>query len=100
MPSAFTTTAEPVDLIGVGMVDENGVDIERAALRMPELQDENSAPLSGEELLEAAESYAERTGLTVTTTEESKKVKRPAKKSTEDAAAPAQTTTAPAGAEA
>lgn len=69
MPSdAFKTRKgePPIEIGGVGIADdEHGVPLERAAQRMRELQDENGAPLTGKQLLDAANEWAGRTGLVV-----------------------------------
>ncbi len=67
MPSAFTTEGEPSELPGIGVVDEQGVPLDRAALVMGELQDDKGRPLTGSTLLSAAKKFADRAGLTVTT---------------------------------
>jgi len=67
VPSAFTTEGEPSELPGIGVVNEQGVPIDRAALVMGELQDDKGRPLTGSTLLAAAKKYAEQAGITVTT---------------------------------
>jgi hypothetical protein len=61
-----TRKGEPdVAIIGVGIADEAGVPVERAAQTMRELQDDDGKPLSGKQLLDAAKQYADRNGLLV-----------------------------------
>jgi len=65
--------ADPVELVGVGVVTADGIPLERAAERMHELQeiaeDGSRKPLEGDALLDAAEKWAARAGFDIDTTD-------------------------------
>lgn len=54
---------EPVEIAGVGLLEKAGITLERAAMRMPELQDEHGLALEGQKLRDAAKAWADRVGL-------------------------------------
>lgn len=63
MPEPRFTLSEnqpPVEIANVGLLDAaHEITLERAAERMPELQDEDGKPLSGPELHDAARAWCE-----------------------------------------
>ena len=71
MPQFKTRSDGPhdVEISGVGFCGpygSGGVDVEYAATRMHELQNESGEPLSGPKLISAAKKWAEAHGLVVT----------------------------------
>ena len=64
MPEPRFTLSEnqpAVEIANVGLLDtDHQITLERAAERMPELQDEHGTPLTGPELHDAARAWAER----------------------------------------
>lgn len=71
MPKVFKTpeeSTEHVELVGVGVAGSGargGILVEDAAVKVPELQNGGGIPLTGRELDEAAETFAEARGLEV-----------------------------------
>jgi hypothetical protein len=68
-PTIFVTNDDApysVELAGVGVIGgsgKGGIPVERAAQRIPELQDDNGDPLSGSQLTAAAKRFADARGL-------------------------------------
>lgn len=71
----------PLEIAGVGLVDsDHPVPLERAALVMTELQDEDGKPLTGHPLASAAKGWAQKVGLHVSNAEPDTPTRRSAAK--------------------